>query len=313
MRKHLSVGLAAALCTALPWPAFADECPAAARRTIVAVAASAGSFKTLTNALVAADLVDALKSEGPFTVFAPTDAAFAKLPSGVLEKLLKPENRDQLAALLKYHVVAARLTPAEAKKRGSVKTLAGPTVTLTVEKHRLKVNDSVVQAEVGAANGQIFVIDTVLTPPAADEAKAAPAATLKILGVADKAGQFKTLIAAVKAAHLSETLDGPGPFTVFAPTDAAFAKLPEGTVEKLLRPENRQRLAEVLKYHVVSGKISARDLLVAGGAKTLQGAPVKADLVEGRLTVNTSKVLSTDLKAANGIIHVIDGVLLPPE
>ena len=106
-------------------------------------------------------------------------------------------------------------------------------------------------------------------------------------------------------------LSGDGPFTVFAPTDEAFAKLPKGTLDKLLKPENRSQLVNVLKYHVVAGKLSAKELVKADGAKTLQGGSVSVGVSGGRLTVNGAKVFGTDVPADNGVIHVIDEVLLP--
>jgi transforming growth factor-beta-induced protein len=133
----------------------------------------------------------------------------------------------------------------------------------------------------------------------------------RLVEVAVAAGQFKTLAAALKAADLVDVLQGDGPFTVFAPTDAAFAKLPKGTVETLLKPENQSKLQEVLKYHVVAGRVLAKEALNVGTAPTLAGEPVRISLVDGRLQINRSKVLTTDLLAGNGVIHVIDTVLMP--
>jgi uncharacterized surface protein with fasciclin (FAS1) repeats len=131
-----------------------------------------------------------------------------------------------------------------------------------------------------------------------------------IVALASGAENFKTLVAAVKAAGLVETLQGKGPFTVFAPTDEAFAKLPAGTVEDLLRPENKAKLAGILKYHVVPGKVLAADVKTME-AKTAQGQSVKLKVTEGGVTVDNAKVVKTDLLAENGVIHVIDRVILP--
>ncbi len=144
--------------------------------------------------------------------------------------------------------------------------------------------------------------------------KAASAATCAaakdIVAVAAGAEQFKTLVAAVKAAGLVETLQGKGPFTVFAPTDAAFAKLPAGTVEDLLKPENRDKLTAILKYHVVPGKVMAADVKTME-AKTVQGQSVKLVVTDSGVTVDGAKVVKTDVLAENGVIHVIDTVILP--
>lgn len=132
-----------------------------------------------------------------------------------------------------------------------------------------------------------------------------------IVDTAVGAENFKTLVAAVKAAELVDTLKGPGPFTVFAPTDEAFAKLPKGTIEMLLKPENRDKLVGILKYHVVAGKVTAGDVVKLTNAKTLNGnvtVKVNGDTV----MINNSKVIKTDIMCNNGVIHVIDTVLLPP-
>lgn len=143
-------------------------------------------------------------------------------------------------------------------------------------------------------------------------AASASAYAADIVDTAVSAGNFKTLIAAVQAAGLAETLKGPGPFTVFAPTDEAFAKLPAGTVEDLLKPENKDKLVAILTYHVVPGKVMSGD--VTGKetmAKTVQGAEVKVNGTDG-VMVDSAKVVQADIAADNGVIHVIDTVIMPP-
>jgi len=125
------------------------------------------------------------------------------------------------------------------------------------------------------------------------------------------AGKFNTLVAAVKAAGLVDTLKGPGPFTVFAPTDEAFAKLPPGTLEMLLKPENKAKLQGILKYHVVAGKVMAQDVMGLHSAKTVEGQNVTIDTMNGGVMVNNAHVIKTDIVASNGVIHVIDAVMLP--
>ena len=131
-----------------------------------------------------------------------------------------------------------------------------------------------------------------------------------IVGVAAGAGQFNTLVAAVKAAGLVDTLNGKGPFTVFAPTDEAFAKLPAGTVENLLKPENKDKLTAILTYHVLSGKVMAADVKTSD-PKTVNGKELAIKVDAGKVTVGAANVVKTDIAASNGIIHVIDTVLLP--
>jgi len=139
------------------------------------------------------------------------------------------------------------------------------------------------------------------------------ASTAKAADIVDTAvaGKFNTLVAAVKAAGLVDTLKGEGPFTVFAPTDEAFAKLPAGTVESLLKPENKSKLQSILTYHVVPGKVMANDVVKLDSAKTVQGQSVSIRTTDGGVLVNGAKVVKADIETSNGVIHVIDTVILP--
>ena len=289
--------LTVAILSMAPLPAHARS------NDIVTTAVQAGAFKTLAAALQAADLVEALQGEGPFTVFAPTDEAFGKLPKGTVESLLKPENRERLVAILTYHVVDGKVPAKQVVKLSGAKTLNGQQAAIQVADGNVRVdNATVTKTDITCSNGIIHVIDEVLLP-----------AELNIPATAQEAGQFKTLLAAVGAAGLAEVLAGEGPFTVFAPTDDAFAKLPKGTVENLLRPENKQQLIAVLKYHVVPGRIYSTDALAVGAAKTLQGGSISITRSGGTARVNDAQLLATDLDASNGVIHVIDSVMLPPK
>lgn len=269
-------------------------------KDIVDTAVAAGSFNTLAAALKAADLVDALKGEGPFTVFAPTDAAFAKLPAGTVESLLKPENKAKLQAVLLYHVVPGRAMAADVIGKNAHVTLNGQQINVVSRGGSVMIdNAKVATADVKASNGVIHIIDTVILP----ESKTIPE-------VAEAAGSFGTLLAAVKAAGLADTLTGEGPFTVFAPTDEAFAAL-GSTVTDLLKPENREKLASILTYHVVSGRVFAAQAKTLSEAKTVNGQTVAIKTSYGKLTVGGAEVVSADIDASNGVIHVIDKVLLP--
>src|SRR5690242_18363132 len=135
--------------------------------------------------------------------------------------------------------------------------------------------------------------------------------TQNIVDTAVAAGQFKTLAAALGAAGLVDTLKGPGPFTVFAPTDAAFAKLPAGTVENLLKPENKAQLTAILTYHVVPGTVMAADVVKLKQAKTVNGKMIAVKVNGSAVMINGAKVSATDIAATNGVIHVIDSVILP--
>jgi uncharacterized surface protein with fasciclin (FAS1) repeats len=270
---------------------------------IAQTAARAGHFKTFLNCLIAADLLDAVRGDGLLVVFAPTDAAFEKLPKGTVDELLKPENKAQLAAILKFHVTSGMSGVPRAGGTARFDTLSGDSYLVSGDRGEgASVNGVPIRtANVKCRNGTLQVIDTVLIPPG----------RATIPAVAKKAGQFNTLLAALSAADLAGVLGGPGPFTVFAPTDAAFEKLPKGAVEALLKPENKAQLVALLKYHVVAGRVTAKDAVAAGTAKTLQGESVIAAIVDGRLKINASSVVRSDVAADNGVIHVIDTVLIP--
>jgi len=280
----------------------AGSLSAADKKDIVDTAVGAGSFQTLAAALQAAGLVDTLKGKGPFTVFAPTDDAFAKLPEGTVETLLKPENKGKLIAVLTYHVVPGAVRAGDVVKLAGAKTVNGQRVDITVGDKKVKVDEAeVVKTDIECSNGVIHVIDSVILP-AGDS----------IPAVAEKAGVSKTLLAAAKAAGLVEALSGEGPLTLFAPTDEAFAKLPKGTVESLLKPENKDKLAGILKYHVVAGRVYSDDAVKVKEAKTLQGSTIAVTVKDKGAFVNDAKLVKTDIDASNGVIHVIDSVMLPP-
>ncbi|MBI1294830.1 fasciclin domain-containing protein [bacterium] len=323
--------------TATPAPAAAEptEEPAAepteepmaepteepmAEMNIVETAISAGNFTTLVAAVEAAGLVEALTGEGPFTVFAPTDEAFAALPEGTIDALLADPSGD-LTQILLYHVVPGMVMAADVTDGLEAETLQGGTVTFTVGDGVMINEANVVATDIVASNGVIHVIDAVILPPAAEEAAATPEATeeaaeeaamdeMNIVETAVSAGSFTTLVAAVEAAGLVDALSGEGPFTVFAPTDEAFAALPEGTVEALLADPTGD-LTQILLYHVVAGKVMAADVTDGSEAETLQGGTVTFSVADG-VTINGVNIVATDIVASNGVIHVIDAVILPP-
>ena len=158
------------------------------------------------------------------------------------------------------------------------------------------------------AFGTIAALALTLAAPSHTIAKAG---TKDIVDTAVAAGSFKTLAKALQAAGLIETLKGAGPFTVFAPTDDAFAKLPEGTLEALLKPENKQKLQRILTYHVVPGKVKASDVVKLQSAKAVSGDTIAIAARNGGVTVDNARVVQTDIEASNGVIHVIDAVILP--
>ncbi len=256
--------------------------------SIVDIATGDENFSTLVSALSAADLVETLQGEGPFTVFAPTNDAFAKLDA-------LPEG-DALKDVLLYHVASGKFDAATLLADGKVTTIQGAEITVEQVGDDVILNGmvKVVAADIMASNGIVHVIDTVLIPQLPS-----------IVEIATGDDNFSTLVTALAAADLVETLQGDGPFTVFAPTNDAFAKLdalPEGDA-----------LKEVLLYHVASGKFDAATLLADGKVTTIQGDEVTVEQVGDDVILNgTVKVVMADIMASNGIVHVIDTVLLPP-
>jgi uncharacterized surface protein with fasciclin (FAS1) repeats len=299
MQLSIFVALAA-----LNAPAFAggEACASStAQKDIVTTAVEAGQFKTLAAALGAAQLVDALKGEGPFTVFAPTDAAFAKLPKGTLESLLAPEGKGKLTEILKYHVVAANLPSVALTKLPGAESLAGPRLMVDADEDGVSISGArVVTADIACSNGVIHVIDTVLLPPMDD-----------IVALARGAGTFQTLLAAAKAAGLAETLATGGPFTVLAPTDEAFAKLPAGTVASLLEPANKEKLAAILKAHVIQGRVFSDQVATLTKAAAISGYTLPIRVEGSSIRIGGAKVVKADLQARNGVVHVIDSVIVP--
>jgi len=301
---------------------------------IVETAEATGNFTTLLAAVEAAGLVDALKSEGPLTVFAPTDEAFAALPEGTVEALLN--DIDALTAILTYHVVAEALPSSQVVRMSSISTLNGADLTITVNGDGIVMVDDamIVVKDIQTTNGIIHVIDAVVIPGASKSGsdKAAFISSgkylfgggwisnaivsgklnwltryLSIYTVARLAG-LETLTTAVKAAGLRYTLMKDGPFTVFAPTEDAFAALPAGTVEALL--QDPATLSNILLYHVVAGKVYAADVVNLTEATMVNGDTVDI-MVNGGVMVNDANIIATDIMARNGVIHVIDGVLIP--
>jgi uncharacterized surface protein with fasciclin (FAS1) repeats len=280
------------------------------KNDIVQTALSDKSFSTLVTALKAAGLVETLQGDGPFTVFAPTNEAFAKLPQAELKRLLDPKNKRILSSILTYHVAPGTVLAKDLvgmKKaepfllRNSAPTANGQRIGFALSDGGLKVGGSAVtKADIHCSNGVIHVIDTVMVPSMMD-----------VIETAVGAGSFKTLAAALEAAQLIETLRGSGPFTVFAPTDAAFAALPAGTVQNLLKPENHDSLAAVLTYHVIPGRVYSETVAEGHDLKTLQGQVLKVRVHENQVFVNKARVVKVDIDTTNGVIHVIDSVLLP--
>ena len=281
----------------------ADPMPDEGPGNIVETAQAAGSFSSLLAAAEKAGLAETLATGGPFTVFAPTDEAF-DAALAALGVTLDDLDADTLAGILTYHVVDGEVPASEVTQLSVATTLAGSDVRVRVLDGSVLIgapngDARVVTADVEASNGIIHVIDTVMLPPE------------NIAAVATAAG-FDSLVAAVAKAELVDTLANDGPFTVFAPTDEAFAEALDAlgvTLDDL----SKEDLTQILTYHVVPGKLYSEDVVAASSATTVQGGDVSIAAGTNGVTLNGDvNVVATDVLANNGVIHVVDKVLLPP-
>ena len=322
-KRNLALSLLLSLVLILSVPTFAQE------QTVVDIAVSNPDFSTLVAAVQKTGLVEALSGEGPFTVFAPTNSAFEALLTALGISADDLLNNAQLRDVLLYHVVAGKVLSTDLTDGMAAATLGGQEITVSLT-DGVKINDStVIAADIEAINGVIHVIDTVLVPPTfqlapaaqaeapepeavvEEEAAVEPQPLPSLVQIALSNPDFSTLVAAVQKADLAGALGGGGPFTVFAPTNEAFAKLLEGlgiTAEDLL---GHPQLGDVLLYHVVAGKVLSSDLTDGMAAPTLGGQEITVSLTDG-VKINDSNVTAADIEASNGVIHVIDTVLVPP-
>ena len=267
-------------------------------QTVVDIVVNSDDHNTLEAAVIAADLAGTLSGPGPFTVFAPTDAAFDALPAGTLDALLADPSGD-LTDILLYHVVSGSILSTDLNDGDTAPTLLGPNINVGVNMMMVNINGvDVSVANLTASNGVVHVIDAVLTPPT-------------VVDIVVDSPVHETLEAAVIAAELAGTLSGDGPFTVFAPTDDAFAALPAGLVDALLADPTGD-LANILLYHVVGGTALSTDLNDGDAIATLLGPDVNVSIDMGTVMINGAEVVIADILASNGVVHVIDAVLTPP-
>ena len=325
--------------TAAPAATTTDTAAAATGSSIYDVIATDERFSTLANFLSDTGLDETLMT-GEYTIFAPTNDAFAKLDDGTLAVLAS--DPELLKKILLYHVVAGKVPASQVVTSTELKSAEGSSLSVTVAGSDVTIATAKVLAtDIAADNGIIHAIDTVLVPadvtipaptavaadtsptPAPAPVAAAPAApaatpvsavagctipTIAELVTADP--QFSTLLTAVKAAGLVDTLNGAGPFTVFAPTNDAFAKVPADTLKGLLA--DPAALKNVLLYHVVSGKVTSDQVVKLTSAPTVNGANVNIAVSGSTVKINNATVIKVDVPACNGVVHVIDSVLLPP-
>lgn len=293
-RTLMSIGVALAAATT---GGCEDDTTEMTAPTVVELAVATPELSTLVTAVVAAELDEALSGEGPFTVFAPVNSAFAALDEAQLERLLAEDNRELLQKVLTYHVVEGEVMAGDLVDGAQVTTLQGGTLTIDLSGEPRVNGARIITTDIVGSNGVVHLIDGVLTE------------NLDIVDVATING-FETLLAAAGAADLVGALRGNGSgegLTVFAPTDAAFEELGEV-------PSDPAVLAEVLLYHVVDGRAPSSSLTDGQVVPTLQGGTLRVDLTSGvRIdgANSSASVVGADVAASNGVIHVIDAVLLP--
>jgi transforming growth factor-beta-induced protein len=281
----------------------------AAEGDIVDIASGIDDFSTLVAALQEAELVTALQGEGPFTVFAPTDEAFADLLAQLNITAGDLLAHPQLSEVLLYHVVPAKVMSTDLSNGMMAQTLQGEELMIDLTSG-VKINQSnVTTADVEATNGVIHVIDTVLVP---ESFKLMAEPEQDIVDIALGSEDFSMLVSLLQQADLVSTLQSDGPFTVFAPTNDAFNDLLEtldiSAAELMAQPD----LAKVLLYHVVPAKVMSTDLSNGMKAPTVNGNTLSVDLMNG-VKINSSMVTVADIEASNGVVHVIDQVLVPAD
>jgi uncharacterized surface protein with fasciclin (FAS1) repeats len=292
-------------------------------------------FATLAAILQEAGLAETLQGPGPFTVFAPTEEAFAALPQAISEALVA--DNALLVDILRYHIIADQANSARLAQLGAVQAVSGAPLTITVSAEGgLLVNDAqIVRSDISATNGVIHVVDRILAPPGLalampavpaeairladdmaldetlEELAAADTSALTVVEIVRSISGLSIAARAIDAAGLAEALAQPGPYTLFVPTDPAFAEFPPETLESLLNSPSA--LAETMRTHFVLDLVTSADL--AGLPVILSAAGVELPVTvqdDGQILVNGAPIYQTDIEAANGVIHIVGGVLTTP-
>jgi len=273
-----------------------------AEGSVLATALKNGQFNTFVKALEITGLANELSGSNSYTIFAPTDAAFAKLGLQKLEQIMLPANRETLKNLLAYHIVPGNSTSSVVGTWSFGNTLNGQRFTVNATNGISVDGFKVVTPDIKCNNGVIHVIDGVMWPE-----------TKNVLEVAQNAGKFRTFWAALEAAGLTSTIQSEGPFTILAPSDEAFAKLPKGEIEKLFMPANKAQLVEFLNAHIIPSRVFADQAMKTATFTTVEGGKVKFTNANGTPMVNNAAITSTDIDASNGVIHVIANVIVPSD
>lgn len=279
----------------------------------------ASNLTTFNSAIQIAELKTSLRESGPFTVFAPTDTAFNELPVETRDDLLRTENKNTLQEILKYHIVSGKYLTSELVDGQVLTTLQGQDLKISKTEDKLLVdNVEVSDSDVEHSNGISHLIDNILEPDLNPTVGGTSMLRSKnIVENTSSTPNLTSFVASLKAAELTEALEGVGPFTVFVPDNDAFSKLPNGVVDNLLKPENKQTLTSFLTYHVVQGKYLLSDFTDDQQLTTLNGEKLTIIAKDSLVSVksetpdNVSVISTPNVIQSNGIVHIVDTPLLP--
>ena len=253
------------------------------------------------------DLIQLAEIELPkneyLTVFAPSESAFSKLPDEIVKHLTSPDGRDTLRSILTYHIAPNTMRSSDLLNTRALQTLNGQSVSVSIDNAITIAGAAIEATDIPFNQGVIHIIDTVLIPQ-----------SQSILDIASNTDQLSTLVTAVQSAGIQDQLSSQnGPWTVFAPANSAFASLPTGVLDSLLKSSNRAELIDTLGLHLVPGRIPSNELLANKKARTFFGQTIDFALSDGQLTVQDAKILQADIQASNGVIHIIDSVITNSE
>lgn len=280
--------------------------------TLLETARKTPSLSTFVNLLTQSGLDSTINEQVPYTIFAPSNLAISKLPTSSIENLLKTENKEQLSSVLGYHIVPGSLRMIDLADGEILKTLNGQILTVKKTDTSVSIGGVVVTfPDIVASNGVIHMVDTVMMPPQ-DSMQISQVSSKLIPAMVTTQPTLSNFGLAVDSAQLQKTLEGEGPFTVFAPDDQAFKSFTAKTKTNLFIPENKSRLNDILRYHIVTGLIQTSDFKDGQKLKTIKGDDLIIKKSGNTTTINGAVIISEGMMAKNGVIYTINGLLLPP-
>jgi len=271
--------------------------------SVVEIVSEAGAFNILLEAVKAAGMQDVLEGEGPITIFAPTDDAFRKKLENVARNPHDPSFKRFLQEMLSYHIVPGTVTAEEMRQTPGLTSLRGTRINIRSKDDSVMANTAnVIQNDIMASNGVIHIIDDVLL---------SCSKSVGCVPLGDPERRFRTFLTAQRGVTPMKELFGDNSITLFVPTDEAFAKLPEGMLERLLKPENQDQLDALVRNHYLTSRVYSDDVDEDSSLKTLNGDHIHIQQRGSELYVNGAKIIETNIDKSNGVVHMIDTVLIP--